>query len=53
MIRLRESTDILAGRLEGTVEHIASYKATRFRSVEELLAFIARVIAERTNHDSS
>jgi hypothetical protein len=53
VIRLRENTDMQPDRLEGTVEHVASYKATRFRSVEELLAFMALVIAERTQRDSS
>jgi len=53
VIRLRANTDVRAGRLEGTVEHIASYKATRFRSVEELVAFIARVVSERTQLDRS
>ncbi|HSL22558.1 MAG TPA: hypothetical protein VK886_13570 [Vicinamibacterales bacterium] len=46
MIHVRESDDIEAGRLEGKVEHIASYRAARFHSVAELLAFIARVLAE-------
>jgi hypothetical protein len=39
-------TDIGAGRLEGKVEHIASYEAARFHSLDELLAFIARVLSQ-------
>lgn len=46
VIQFREGTDIGAGRLEGRVEHIASYKATRFHSLEDLLSFIARVLEE-------
>jgi hypothetical protein len=46
VIHVRAGADVEAGRLEGKVEHIASYKATRFRSVDELLSFIARVLAE-------
>jgi len=44
VVQFRESTDIAAGRLEGKVEHIATYESARFHSVEELLAFIARVL---------
>jgi hypothetical protein len=49
VIQFRETTDIEAGRLEGKVEHIASYKATRFHSVDELLAFVGRVLTEVRN----
>jgi hypothetical protein len=46
VIHFREDTDIPAGRLEGRIEHIASYRAKRFNSVEELLAFTSSVLAE-------
>lgn len=46
VIQFREGTDIGAGRLEGRIEHIASYKAARFHSLEDLLSFIARVLDE-------
>ena len=46
VIQFREGTDIGAGRLEGRVEHIASYKAARFHSLQDLLSFIARVLGE-------
>ena len=45
VIQFRESTDIEAGRVEGKIEHISSYQSARFRSVEELLAFVAGVLA--------
>jgi hypothetical protein len=45
VIQFRESTDIDAGRVEGKIEHISSYQSARFQSVEELLAFVARVLA--------
>jgi len=51
VVQFRETTDIEAGRLEGRVEHIASCRAARFRSVEELLAFVSRVLAECRNAD--
>ena len=34
------------GRFEGHVEHVASGEALRFRSLEEFLAFLTRVLAE-------
>ena len=46
VVQFRENTDIEAGRLEGKVEHIASYEAMRFHSVDELLAFISKVLTE-------
>ena len=46
VIQFRPGTDISAGRLEGKVEHIASYEAARFHSLDELLAFIARVLSQ-------
>jgi len=49
VIQFRPETDLDAGRFEGKVEHIASYKATRFHSLDELLAFIASVLAEVRN----
>jgi hypothetical protein len=52
VIQFREGTDIEAGRVEGKVEHIASFKATRFQSFDELLAFVARILAESKDRDS-
>jgi hypothetical protein len=49
VIQFRESTDVQAGRVEGKIEHIASYRAARFRSVDELMAFISSVLAEIKN----
>jgi hypothetical protein len=46
VIQFRETTDVEARRLEGKIEHIASCAAIRFRSLDELLAFVARVLAE-------
>ncbi len=49
VIQFRPETDIETRRLEGRVEHIASTKATRFHSLDELLAFIAGMLAEVSN----
>jgi hypothetical protein len=54
VIQFRADTDIPAGRFEGKVEHIASYRAMRFHSVEELLAFTSTVLAElKSGHSSA
>jgi len=49
VIQFRPETDVEAGRLEGKVEHVASYEATRFSSLEELLSFIAKMLKECTD----
>ena len=49
VIQFRPETDVEAGRLEGKVEHVASYEAARFSSLEELLSFIAKMLAEVDN----
>lgn len=46
VVQFRESTAIEAGRLDGKIEHLASCKAARFHSLDELLSFIARVLDE-------
>ena len=46
VIHFRPETDVEAGRFEGKVEHIASYETTRFSSLEELLAFIVKMLSE-------
>jgi len=53
VVQFREGTDLEAGRLEGKVEHIASYKAARFHSIDELITFMARVLTEIRNPDQS
>jgi hypothetical protein len=40
-----------AGRLEGRVEHVVSGQATHFASLEDLLAFMARVLPQRRPAD--
>jgi len=44
VIQFRETTDIEAGRVEGKIEHISSYRSARFQSIDELMAFVARVL---------
>jgi hypothetical protein len=49
VIQFRPETDIEAGRFEGRVEHIASYKATQFHALDELLGFIEGILTEVRN----
>ena len=44
VVHFRTSTDIAQGKIAGRVEHVVSGQATHFASLEELLAFMARVL---------
>ena len=46
VIQFQTETDFETGLCQGRVEHIISYKAMRFHSLEELLAFVAQVLTE-------
>jgi hypothetical protein len=46
-VHFRTSTNIAQGRIEGRVEHVVSGQATHFQSLEELLAFLARVLTQQ------
>jgi hypothetical protein len=45
VVHFRVDSDVTQGRVAGRVEHIASGQAAHFASLEELLAFVARVLA--------
>ena len=45
VVQFRAETDIEQGRCTGRVEHVVSGQAMQFHSLEELLAFTARVLA--------
>jgi hypothetical protein len=51
VVQLRPETDIAAGRFEGRVEHVATHRAIRFHSLDELLGFIASVLTEVRNSE--
>ena len=53
VIQFRPETDVEAGRLEGKVEHVASYEAARFSSLEELLSFISKMLGEGDNTEQT
>jgi hypothetical protein len=40
------NSDVVRGPVVGRVEHVISGQATHFASLEELLAFIARVLTQ-------
>jgi len=44
VVQFRAETEIEQGRCTGRVEHVVSGEATRFASLEELLAFMAQVL---------
>ena len=46
VIQFKPETDIEARRFEGRVEHVASTRAARFHSLDELLTFMANVLTE-------
>jgi hypothetical protein len=46
VVQLHVEADLAVGRYAGRVEHVASGQAVHFHSLEQLLAFIARVLTE-------
>ena len=46
VVQFRSETDPEAGKFEGKVEHVASCERTRFNTLEELLEFMTRVLAD-------
>ena len=47
VVHFRVSSDVARGQIAGRVEHVVSGQSTHFDSVEELLAFIARVLTQQ------
>ncbi len=45
VVQFRTETEIEQGRWVGRVEHVVSGQATRFHTLAELRAFLARVLA--------
>ena len=44
VVQFRAEADVEQGKFVGRVEHVVSGQATRFHSLEELMAFFARVL---------
>lgn len=45
VVQFREGADLERGPFMGRVEHVVSGQATRFQSLDELVAFMAQVLA--------
>lgn len=46
VVQFRAEAELRQGRFAGRVEHVVSGQATLFHSLEELVAFMARVLAQ-------
>lgn len=46
VIRFDPNADIESGKIEGNVEHVASYQTQRFECLDELLSFFDRLLKE-------
>jgi hypothetical protein len=46
VVQIHAETRVEAGGLVGCVEHVVSGRAARFRSLDALLAFLARILGE-------
>jgi hypothetical protein len=46
VIQIQPDSRLNDGQIKGRVEHVASTLATRFHSIDELLAFITTVLAD-------
>ena len=44
LVRVHAEAEVARGGLAGRVEHVVSRQATHFHSLEELLAFLTRVL---------
>ena len=47
VVQLHADAQVEHGHFKGRVEHIVSYQVARFESLQELVAFIVRVVAEQ------
>jgi hypothetical protein len=45
VVHFRVNSEVAQGRVAGRVEHVASGQSSHFASLEELLAFMGRVLA--------
>jgi len=52
VVQLREQADVEQGHWSGRIEHVTSGRAMHFQSLDELLAFVARVLRGLARHDS-
>ncbi len=46
VVQVHADAKVEQGQWQGRVEHLVSYQAARFHSLEELLAFMVKVLSE-------
>ena len=46
VVQIHADAKVEQGQWQGRVEHLVSFQATHFQSIEELLAFIVKVLSE-------
>ncbi len=46
VVQIHADAKVEEGQWQGRVEHLVSFQATHFQSLEELLAFMAKVLIE-------
>ena len=46
VVQIRADAKVEQGEWQGRVEHLVSFQATRFQSLEELLAFMVKILSE-------
>ena len=46
VVQVHADAKVEQGHWQGRVEHLVSFQAKRFQSLEELLAFIVKVLSE-------
>ena len=51
VVQLASDADVARGAVFGRVEHVLSARAAHFENLDELLAFITRVLSDRAAAD--
>jgi hypothetical protein len=51
VVQVHADAKVEQGQWQGRVEHVVSYQATRFQSLDELLAFIVKVLDETAQQE--
>jgi hypothetical protein len=46
VVQVRADAKVEQGEWQGRVEHLVSFQSTRFQSLEELLAFMVKILSE-------
>lgn len=51
VVQVHADAKVEQGQWQGRVEHLVSYQAARFQSLDELLAFIVKVLNESVQQE--